>query len=849
MLRSSAATILAVTALALAVPAAAPAQDDAARYALANGCYALKSQALGRFVAKTQDGGYRASSATPAETFRMQATDLGHYLLYGRAGDFLALGEESVVPELPTLPVTTRERIESAASPSDKADWRVDGAGGGAFVISLPPSGRVLSTSPGGEVVIADRGAAGNGALFTFEPADGCATYPEADVNATGEPAQGPTAFGEVSGFVDAHMHMMAFEFLGGRIHCGRPWHRFGAPSALVDCPDHEPNGVGAIGENTISYGNPVGTHDTRGWPTLKDWPHHASLTHEQSYYKWLERSWRGGLRIFVNLLVDNEVLCTAYPYKKNSCNEMDGVRLQARRIRELQDYIDAQNGGPGKGWFRIVTDPFEARRVANEGKLAVILGIEVSKLFDCGVYNDQPECTAEQIDQRLAEVYELGVRDMELVNKFDNALGGVAGDTGSTGIAVNGGNRVETGRFWAMGPCEDPHNHDKEQPTAPGAPDRDALLGNALAQLLGPGATPIYGPPPHCNSRGLSGLGEHLVRRMIERKMIVDPDHLSVLARRQLLNVVESAGYSGIVSSHSWSTPDAIPRILRLGGVVTPMAGSTTEFLQQYKDTKAVRDPRFYWGVGWGADMNGFAHQGAPRGGENPVTYPFKSFDGSVTLDKQRTGQRVYDINVDGMAHYGLFPDWVEDLRHIGGDEVVQDLGRGAEAYLQMWERAQGVPPTRCQPARGRVTRRGLGRVRLGASSGALLRRAGQPAKRKRAWTWCARQAPGRRRAVARGPRDHGGRHRAPAPGAARAAGDEGAAREGAHEAVRPRRARPQGRRRPADRDRRAARQGALGRRDARALEEGAAARPPPRRAALSHAVVSLRLPVGRRM
>ena len=58
-----------------------------------------------------------------------------------------------------------------------------------------------------------------------------------------------------------------------------------------VDCPDHEPDGAGAVGENTLSYGNPVGTHDTRGWPTLKDWPHHASLTHEQSYYKWLERS------------------------------------------------------------------------------------------------------------------------------------------------------------------------------------------------------------------------------------------------------------------------------------------------------------------------------------------------------------------------------------------------------------------------------------------------------------------------------------------------------------------------------------------------------------------------------
>ena len=188
------------------------------------------------------------------------------------------------------------------------------------------------------------------------------------------------------------------------------------------------------------------------------------------------------------------------------------------------------------------------------------------------------------------------------------------------------------------------------------------------------PGATPIYGPAPHCNQMGLSPLGVHLVEQMMKRKMLIDPDHLSVIARQQLLDVVEKRGYSGVLSSHSWSSPDAIPRILRLGGVVTPMAGTTTEFLQQWKDTKAARDPRFYWGIGWGADMNGFAHQGAPR--ENgDVAYPFKSYDGRQTIDKQVSGQRVYDINVDGMAHYGLFPDFVEDLRHIGGREIVDDL------------------------------------------------------------------------------------------------------------------------------------------------------------------------------
>ncbi len=719
--------------------------------------------------------------------------------------------------------------MQSAAAPSDAADWRVDGAAG-AFTITLPSrAARWASTA--GRLVLVAAEAAGR---FAFEPASGCAVYPEPEANVGGDAdaaARRHTA--RCAACVDAHMHMMAFEFLGGRVHCGRPWHRFGAPRALVDCPDHEPGGAGAIGENTLSYGNPLGTHDTRGWPTLKDWPHHASLTHEQSYYKWLERSWRGGLRVFVNLLVDNEVLCTVYPYKKNSCNEMDGVRLQAKRIRELQDYIDAQSGGPGKGWFRIVTNPFQARRVANQGKLAVVLGIEVSELFDCGVQDDKPECTEAQIDAELDEVYKLGVRDMELVNKFDNALGGVAGDTGTTGVVVNAGNRIETGRFWQMGTCADAHNHDRTQPTDPTAPDRDALAGNVLNALLPPGALPLYGPAPHCNARGLSSLGEYLVRRMMQKKMIIDPDHLSVVARQKLLDVVESKAYSGIVSWHSWSTPDAIPRIYRLGGMVTPMAGSSKDFVEEWKATKAQRDPRFYCGIGWGADMNGFAHQGDPRGGANPVTYPFKSFDGKQTIDKQRSGQRVYDINVDGVAHYGLLPDWVEDARHIAGDDIVSDLGRGAESYLQMWERAEGVPPTRCQGPRGRVTRRGLGRVRLGASSGSLLRRAGQPRTRGRAWTWCAGAGRDDRRALPERPRDAGGGHRPRAPRAARLARRELTPGEGAQQAVRPRRAVAQAARRSPPRHRRPPGSRALGRGDDGEVARGPAPPAPAGRAA----------------
>ena len=117
-----------------------------------------------------------------------------------------------------------------------------------------------------------------------------------------------------MKGIIDLHLHMTAFEFLGGRAHCGRPWHPYGAPYALVDCPDHQVgNGCGAVLENAL-YGNPVRCHDPVGWPTFKDWPHHDSLTHEQTYYKWVERAYMGGLRVFVNLFVENRALCELYP-------------------------------------------------------------------------------------------------------------------------------------------------------------------------------------------------------------------------------------------------------------------------------------------------------------------------------------------------------------------------------------------------------------------------------------------------------------------------------------------------------------------------------------------------------
>ena len=161
------------------------------------------------------------------------------------------------------------------------------------------------------------------------------------------------------------------------------------------------------------------------GWPTFVDWPSPTALAEEGDYYTGIERAWKAGLRLMVTDLVDNEALCSLMTTSHNPCNDMDGGRIQSRDLYALQDYIDAQSGGPGKGWFRIVTDPFQARRVINEGKLAVIEGIEVSRIFGCGEVNDVPQCDESQIDAGLKEVHDLGVRTFFPIHEFDNAFGG----------------------------------------------------------------------------------------------------------------------------------------------------------------------------------------------------------------------------------------------------------------------------------------------------------------------------------------------------------------------------------------------------------------------------------------
>ena len=611
MSKSMRALVLAVGIMVTTASVAAADAVPADRYGFANGCWSLTGE----------DGLAIAPASGP---FRMQATRLGDYLLYGVKKDFLADPGTGV----PT-PV---------AAPSPNAEWTVRGSRAAGYSITDKATGKILRV--------------------TFAPADGCAVYPEISSGATGTPKPAADPDGPAFGYVDGHMHWMGFELFGGDWHCGRPWHPYGVVYALPDCAKYDVGTNAAV--RAVEDGrNPGDAYDTTGWPSFGYWPGPNRLSEEGTYYTSVERAWQAGLRVLVVLYVDNESMCGIMTVTHLPCHDMNSVRVQNRDLEELEDYIDAQAGGPGKGFLRTVTSPEEARHVINQGKLAVVKGIELSRVLDCGEVNGTPECDQDQVDQGLRELWDMGVRDFFPVHKFDNGFGGTKMDGGTTGYIVNLGNADKTRHFWNVRRCEGP-NTDRTQIYGPGAGDAADLVYGQLGAMAPPVArVPIYGPGPHCNTRGLTDIGRYLINRMIDEHFIIETDHMDELTADATMDVIERRGYSGVINSHGgWSSDKTIQRILRAGGMST-----------------------------LGSDINGLAGQAGRPSPDREISYPFTSRDGQVTFDRQKWGDRTFDFNDEGIAQYGLYADWIQSRPQAEQDRLFGE--RGAEAYLEMWQRA----------------------------------------------------------------------------------------------------------------------------------------------------------------
>jgi len=486
------------------------------------------------------------------------------------------------------------------------------------------------------------------------------------------------SARGPVYGVADTHAHQFSNLAFGGALFWGRPFDERGINEALapgewtwdfatatlldpgwleVPYKGHEVHGdlilngdfgwaiLSAATEET-TYGKPK---DFAGADSFAGWPRHDTTTYQQMYYKWLERAYKGGLRLIVMLAVNNEVVCILPISRKRvldwagatpivDCGDMHAVDMQLEAYRALEKFIDDENGGDG--WYRIVETPWEARQAIRAGKMAVILGIEVDGLFGC---EQERDCTAEKIANELDFYVGQGVRHFFPVHLYDNAFGGSAiynwlwpfSSVLGTGNPMIGISCSVVRDQLITGPlAEDTAVYEYEL----FASDLAEWFFNILGEPL-----PIFDPTSsgHCNPVGLSSQGSWFIGELMDRKLIIDADHFSIRALDRVLQIAENRAYP-LISGHSFlhqrpltergiksppseghKTQLQIELIRDLGGIIAPLnprfeGSSTRDYAHMYKYiVDIMKDGPYgedYPGIAYASDWGAMYQQTAPR-------------------------------------------------------------------------------------------------------------------------------------------------------------------------------------------------------------------------------------------
>jgi microsomal dipeptidase-like Zn-dependent dipeptidase len=400
-------------------------------------------------------------------------------------------------------------------------------------------------------------------------------------------------------------------------------------------------------------------------------WPRWDTIAHQQSWEGSLQKAYQGGMSLVTISLVSNEFLCKALPYQnlKRPCDEMMDVDVQLQMARDF----DARTS-----WAEIALSPAHARQIIASGKLAMVLSIESSKLFGTKDWRTE-----------LNRVYSLGVRSLQPVHQLDNRFGGAA---------------PHNAIFQAAQFLENCHI------------DTDCAI-------TGPGFTLGFDVDSSCrNVKGLTDEGKALVQEMTAKGMLIDIAHMSERSIQDTFVISQAKTYYPLMISHGHfrevmnpelaatekTTPSWVVRYVRQTGgmfglrtahdetrtytktaVANSCQGSTRSLAQAYEFGRQGLKVN----MAFGADLNGFIQQTRPRfGNYGACSAGFKA-EADAQMNQQRlTGPARLgtDFDVYGLAHVGLLPDVVRDMKNLGVNTA--GLESSTEKFLLMWERAAGT-------------------------------------------------------------------------------------------------------------------------------------------------------------
>lgn len=529
---------------------------------------------------------------------------------------------------------------------------------------------------------------------------------------------------GPVTGFADLHLHQAAELGFGGNnlwgSHTGPPAQALRgdgldrtAERALLQGPIQW-----ALGLHSLP-GFVLGEGDSRhgsGFPDFETWPHFNDVTHQQVHEDWLKEAHRGGLNLVVVSAVNFEGFCYGLkalfprPGDRMGCRDMENVKRQIQAFIAMDEKHD---------WYEIAVHPWHARRIINQGKLAVVISMEVSHLL--------PADEGDFVSQ-LDELWGMGLRTLQLAHETDTPFAGAAP------------HRALFGAF-------------------------NTIKWYLARGIIGGFATDAEGK----NRMGLTDQGIRLVRAMIDRNMLIDVAHLSERSVYDVYQLVANRhAYYPLYDSHTrfesilteWdlntqkeflTTDEQIKYLRRTGGMVglrtgqnailtvagpdslgvaNDCDGSSKSFAQLVHYGRTARIP-----MGFGSDFNGFINQLGPRFGDEAcprggIRIPYQYENGEFVLGddglpiitdplgaaaeeaaRQKAAQEENKVAAPctigggregppfatrGLRHVGYLPDLLADLEALQtpGADV---LASSAEAFLRMWERTY-------DPARGPI-------------------------------------------------------------------------------------------------------------------------------------------------
>ena len=481
-----------------------------------------------------------------------------------------------------------------------------------------------------------------------------------------------------VTGFADLHVHQAAeLAFAGGWL-----WgsHREGPLNLrLPACSGDNHATLQAL---NLSSGQALidpHYHATEGAPSFKHWPAWNDIKHQQVSAEWLKQAHDQGLNLMVASAVNNQWLSAAVIAgdKHNSSMSPADMETVKRQLHALKQF-DQNND-----WYTIVRDPWEARRAIAKGEMAIVLAVEVSDLMPS---SDGPW------RQQLHDLYDMGVRSVQIAHQTNNRFSGAA-------------------------------YH------------RDLLRGmSQLKAHFEPGITFATEADGEHNAVGLSPEGYALLDEMIRLNMLIDLSHLPLKTIREIYQHVASKhGYYPLFKSHTRmdpmlqpaakeylkefvTTPETLSYVRQTGGMLglrtgeepmrsytSPRRGKVVENhcdgslrswtqMYQYADDQAV-------GLAVSSDFNGFITQLGPRFGPEACPNAPKADRARQVAAQgplpQSASAALSEFDTKGLAHMGLLPAMLEDMRRIGAD--TSTLDHSAETFVKMWERAY-------DPKRGKV-------------------------------------------------------------------------------------------------------------------------------------------------